>query len=142
MRPMRRSAASERPPHQIGGPPGWRGGGCIATPSNLKKWPSWLAGSPLQSLRSTARLSLSRAPRSPIGTPQASYSLGKLAADTDAEDEPALGQVVERRDLLGHRRRMAERQQVDPVPKSSRRLTTAAWASCSSGSKIASGKEI
>ena len=73
---MRRSAASERPPHQIGGPPAWRGGGCIGTSVEWKKRPSCVTGSPLHSLRSTARLSLSRAPRSLIGTPQASYSLG------------------------------------------------------------------
>ena len=39
--------------------------------------------------------------------------LGKFAADADAEDEPALGQVIQSRDLLGDRRRMAQRQQVD-----------------------------
>ena len=39
--------------------------------------------------------------------------LGELATDADAEDEAPFCQMVERRDLLGDRRGMAQRQQVD-----------------------------
>ena len=39
--------------------------------------------------------------------------LREFAADADAEDEPALAQVIERRDLLRDRHRMAQRQQID-----------------------------
>ena len=35
----------------------------------------------------------------------------ELAADPDAQDEAALGQVIQRDDLLCHRRRVAQRQQ-------------------------------
>ena len=38
--------------------------------------------------------------------------LGELAADADAEDQVAFGEVIECRDLFGDRRGMAQRQQV------------------------------
>ena len=37
----------------------------------------------------------------------------ELAAHADAEDETPLGQVIEGRHLLGHRHRMAQRQEID-----------------------------
>ena len=65
---MRRSAAGERPPIQIGGPPGWRGGGSLETSSKRKCNPAWLAGRPRQSARSTSIASSVRRPRSRRGT--------------------------------------------------------------------------
>ena len=43
--------------------------------------------------------------------------LGEFAADPDTEDQPPLAQMVEARDLLGDRPRMAQRQQVDVGPE-------------------------
>jgi hypothetical protein len=40
--------------------------------------------------------------------------LGKFAADPDPEDQPALAQMIQRRDHLGDRHRMAQGQQIDP----------------------------
>jgi len=55
--------------------------------------------------------SLTRAPRSPTGTPQASNSFG-FSPPADAEDEAPAGEHVERGGDLGGDGRMAEREQV------------------------------
>jgi hypothetical protein len=54
-------------------------------------------------------------PRAALGDRDAAgfELLGEFAADADPEDEPALRQVIEGRNLLGHRRGMAQRHQVD-----------------------------
>ena len=70
------SAASERPPIQIGGPGRWTGLGSIETFSNRVKRPEKLAGVSRQSVRTTSMPSVTRAPRSRCGTPHSSNSLG------------------------------------------------------------------
>jgi hypothetical protein len=63
-------------------------------------------------LRSTVKLS-ARRPALGDGHTAGLVFLGKFAAHADAEDESALGQMVEGRNLLGHRRGMAQRQEVN-----------------------------
>ena len=71
-----RRAASDRPPTQIGGPPGWTGFGSSTTSVKRVKRPSNDAGDGPQSARQTAMPSSTRAPRSRSGTPAASNSFG------------------------------------------------------------------
>ena len=110
---MRRSAASWRPPHQMGGPPAWRGGGCIVHPFEPEEAPVMACGFAAPQLAHHRKAFLQ--PRAAFTDRDAAglELLGKLAADADPEDEPALGQVIEGRNLLGHRRGMAQRQEVD-----------------------------
>ncbi len=70
------SAASERPPIQIGGPGRCTGLGSMDTSSNWVKRPAKLAGLSRQSVRTTSMPSVTRAPRSRWGTPHSSNSFG------------------------------------------------------------------
>ena len=56
--------------------------------------------------------SLRRAPRSLARHAAYFVFAWELAADADAEDQPAFGEVIQRGDLLGDRRGMAQRQQI------------------------------
>ena len=53
-----------------------------------------------------------RAPRSLIGTPQL-VLFRELAADANAKDDATFGEMVDGRDLLGHERGVAQRQQIN-----------------------------
>jgi len=73
--PARRRAASDFPPTQSGGPPGWTGCGSIVTPSNEKNRPENDESGPEKSSRNARIASSARAPRSRGSTPTASKSL-------------------------------------------------------------------
>ena len=74
-RPARASAAPERP-LQMGGAGLWTGLGSMLAPSNCVKRPLKLAGESRHSARTTSMPSVTRAPRSACGMPQASNSFG------------------------------------------------------------------
>ena len=71
------------------------------------------AGRSRSSTRSASIPSFARAPRSSTGTPAATKSSRPLAADSQPEQEPATGDVVERRGLLRDEARMPERKEHD-----------------------------
>ena len=109
-RAARRRAASLRPPTTIG--TGRGGAGETRAPCTDRTSPSRSTVSPARRPRTTVRHSSIRRPRVRGSTPHTSSSWRVVAAQADAEHEPARRQLRERRDLARHRDRVAQRQEV------------------------------